>query len=340
MKLRDLCWLGLSLVFFHLSTLAHHSMSIYDTNQQVTVEGTLTRIQWTNPHVYFYVEETLDSGELVRWEVEGLGPASYRRIGWARDTVKVGDSMTIVGNPTRNIDRRGIYPVSIHHEQDKLFDSMEFMNVALSAADAAGTSTAGLQGKWMTQLKFELILQFTESIETTNLTEAGKRALAEFEEATMNPAANCELIVAPLFMIMPDMKRFTISEDSVRIQGDYDGAERIIHLDQDSHAAAPVSWQGHSIGRWQGSTLEIDTFKFAENSMGNGWGIPSSPQKRMKETITLNADGSSFNYEFELTDPVYLSAPFAGMTDFKSSPNLDFNIHECDLESARTYIGN
>ncbi|NKB32777.1 MAG: hypothetical protein GKR91_06730 [Pseudomonadales bacterium] len=340
MKYRTLCWMIFGVFCVPLSATAHHSMSIYDTDQQVTIDGTLTRVQWTNPHVYFYVEETLDNGDSFTWEIEGLGPASYRRIGWARDTVQVGEPMTIVGNPTRNIDRRGIYPISIHRNQDQLFNSMEFMNVALAATDASGSNTSGLSGKWMTQLKFELIVQFTEGVDLTNLTEDGARAFAEFEELTMNPAANCELIAAPLLMIMPDMKQFAVGDNTVRIQGDYDGAERVIHLDRNSHAGAPVSWQGHSIGRWDGNTLEIDTANFAENTMGNGWGIPSSSEKRMKETITLNEDGSSFNYSFEVTDPVYMSAPFAGATDYKSSPNLEFSVDECNLESARTYIGN
>ena len=333
-------WLALTLLLFPLATQAHHSMSIYDTEQQVSIEGTLTRIQWTNPHVYLYIEESSASGESVRWEIEGLGPASFRRIGWSRDTVQVGDSITVTGNPTRSVARRGIYPMSIHKNDEKIFDTLEFMNVALSAADAAGTNNSGIEGNWMTQLKFELIVQFTEGIDSTNFTAEAVRAVAGFEEATMNPAANCELIAAPLFMIMPDMKQVTISDDTVRIQGDYDGAERIIHLDQDSHEDAAVSWQGHSIGKWEGNTLEIDTARFAENTMGNGYGLPSSSQKHMSETLTLSEDGSNISYQFEVTDPVYLSAPFTGVTEYISSPNLVFEVHECDLESARTYIGN
>lgn len=340
MNIRNIAFLGASLLLATQLTSAHHSMSIYDTDQQVTIEGTLGRIQWTNPHVYFYVDETLDNGDSVRWEIEGLGPASYRRIGWARDTVEVGDPITIVGNPTRNISRRGIYPVSIHREEDQLFNVMQFMNVALNAEDASGSNDSGLDGKWMTQLKFELIVQFTEGVDASNLTEAGERAFTAFEELTMNPAADCALVVAPLSMIMPDMKQISVSEDIVRIQGDYDGAERIVHLNRDSHEGIEESWQGHSIGRWQGNTLEIETAKFADNSMGNGYGIPSSSQKRMQESITLSDDGSSFSYSFELTDPVYLTAPFSGTTEYISNGNSDFTVDECNLESARTYIGN
>ena len=197
-----------------------------------------------------------------------------------------------------------------------------------------------MDGNWATQLNYEVILLFAEGAEFDNLTGEGELAVAQFEEQSMNPGANCGRVVPPMFMLMPDIKRITLQDDTVQIGGDYDGAERVIHVGLGSHEGAVVSPQGHSIGHWDGDTLVVDTTLFADHRMGNGWGLPSGSQKHLVEYLALNDDGSSINYRFELMDPEFMTAPFTGSTVWRSSPNLDFSVDDCDLESARHFIEN
>lgn len=325
---------------FPISANAHHSMAIYDTQQELTVQGTVTRIHWRNPHVYIYIDEVLESGQVVTWEVEGLPPAGFRRAGWEQDTLSTGDEISVIGNPTRNISRRGIYPRSISSAGYLLFDESEFFQLALAASDAQGLKAVSIDGIWATVLNIDLLMSLGEGADFQNLTDAGELAVAEFEEDTMNPGANCEQVVPPLSMYIPTMNRIAIHDDRVTITGDYDGGVRTIYLDDNHVASADYYPQGYSKGRWDGTTLVVNTTRFAEHRMGNGWGLPSSSEKEMTERFVLNADGQSLSYEFTMVDPVYMTMPFSGQAEWKAASNLEFELDPCDLESARRFLSN
>lgn len=82
---------------------AHHSVSAeFDVNRQIKFTGVITKVEWSNPHVYFYVD-VKDAGERVaNWAFEGAGPNTLARMGWERDTLKVGDHVTVVAFPARD----------------------------------------------------------------------------------------------------------------------------------------------------------------------------------------------------------------------------------------------
>jgi hypothetical protein len=77
---------------------AHHSFGAeYDSNQPVTVTGVVTKIEWTNPHSFVFVD-VADGGTTVNWKFEGYPPNALSRTGWKRDvTMKVGDRVTVTG---------------------------------------------------------------------------------------------------------------------------------------------------------------------------------------------------------------------------------------------------
>jgi hypothetical protein len=78
---------------------AHHSFgATFDVNRPVTVTGTLTKVQWTNPHSHIYLDVTGQDGRVVSWTIEGYPPVVLYRTGWKRDeTVKIGDTLTVTG---------------------------------------------------------------------------------------------------------------------------------------------------------------------------------------------------------------------------------------------------
>ena len=78
--------------------LAHHSISAeFDMNRPVTFTGTVTKIEWTNPHIYTHVEVKEADGRVVVYRVEGGPPNALYRQGWRKDTIKVGESVTVSG---------------------------------------------------------------------------------------------------------------------------------------------------------------------------------------------------------------------------------------------------
>jgi len=87
---------------------AHHSFAAqYDASKPITLTGKVTKVEWTNPHVYVYVDVRDDkTGEAVNWALEiGGGPNSLIRQGWSRDTLKTDDLVTVEGSLARDGSR-------------------------------------------------------------------------------------------------------------------------------------------------------------------------------------------------------------------------------------------
>lgn len=77
---------------------AHHAFEAeYDRNQPVTMTGTVTLMEWMNPHIYFFIDVQDDSGNVTNWAVEGGAPNGLYRRGWRKDSLKPGDEVTVDG---------------------------------------------------------------------------------------------------------------------------------------------------------------------------------------------------------------------------------------------------
>jgi hypothetical protein len=82
--------------------LAHHSTSMYDMANPVTVRGTVKRFEWTNPHAFIFLEVKDDKGATVEWEIEMMSLNHLRSYGWVRTTVKPGDVVAATGAPAKS----------------------------------------------------------------------------------------------------------------------------------------------------------------------------------------------------------------------------------------------
>ena len=83
------------------SAPAHHSVfAVYDINDSVTIDGVVTEIWFKSPHIRIFVEVTDADGNKVIWNTHGHNPSALRRRGWVRDTLSVGEKVTVSGDPT------------------------------------------------------------------------------------------------------------------------------------------------------------------------------------------------------------------------------------------------
>jgi len=83
---------------------AHHSFAAeYDSNKPLTLTGAVTKIEWQNPHVYFYIDvRDQASGKTTNWAWEMGAPAVIQRSGWTRNSMKIGDVVTVNGTQAKN----------------------------------------------------------------------------------------------------------------------------------------------------------------------------------------------------------------------------------------------
>jgi hypothetical protein len=97
-----------------IPAIAHHSVSAeFDTTKPIKFTGTIKKVDWTNPHIYTHVEAKDETGKLVVYRVEGGPPNSLFRQGWRKDTLKVGETVTVAGVRAKNLQSMNVGVASI-----------------------------------------------------------------------------------------------------------------------------------------------------------------------------------------------------------------------------------
>jgi hypothetical protein len=94
---------ALALLFTAAPALAHHSFqAVYDRDKPVQLTGTVTKVEWMNPHIYYYVDVKDAAGKVTNYAVEGGTPNQLYRRGWRKDSLRVGDVITVSGFRAKN----------------------------------------------------------------------------------------------------------------------------------------------------------------------------------------------------------------------------------------------
>jgi uncharacterized protein DUF6152 len=87
---------------------AHHSFAAeFDANAPIELTGTVTKVEWANPHTYFYMDVTSPKGDVENWALEMGSPNGLMRRGWTRDSMKIGDVVTVTGSRAKDGSAKG-----------------------------------------------------------------------------------------------------------------------------------------------------------------------------------------------------------------------------------------
>ena len=94
--------LALSAFLVSWPLFAHHSSAAYDMEHPVNLKGVVSNMEWTNPHVFIFLDVKDDTGGVEEWRVEGNSPNMLVRTGWKREMIKTGDQLLVNGAAAKN----------------------------------------------------------------------------------------------------------------------------------------------------------------------------------------------------------------------------------------------
>jgi hypothetical protein len=326
--------IGAVVLGFAGPAFAHHSAAAFDTRQTVTVTGAVTKYRFANPHVYLTLDVKKEDGTVTSMEVEAGAASVLNGLGFSADSVKVGEVVTITGNPGRKapdklllgrdlIKRDGSY-VPLNIASRSVYDG----KVSTPATSIAGTwfSTMGSFGGYMGAAR-----KFV-------LTDAAKAVVAKMDARTTTQK-DCIPIGVPSGTFYPVATTIETQQERDQIRTDWRDTDRVGYLDGRAHPpASQTSLHGHSVGRWEGKTLVVETTNFNEHPMGTSTNVPGSPRKKVVERFSLSEDGKNLIYSGTVEDPVYLAQPGEWTGRLEYRPGMPHSNQKCDVELARRFL--
>jgi hypothetical protein len=315
---------------------AHHSAAAFDTQKEVKLTGSVVSYRFANPHVYLTLQVKKDDGSTVMTEIEAGAAAVLNGLGFTKNSIAVGDVVTIVGNPARNNPTTLVLGRELY-KRDGTYMPLNIASRSVYDAKSATSATAtGIAGTWFApRSEFGA---FLGSSGRWQLTDKGKAASAN-AAARNNNLKDCVPVGAPGLMLYPVADVITVQRDRVVMKVDWMDSERSVFLDGRKHPPASETFlQGHSVGRWEGNTLVVETTNFKDNAMGLSMALPGSTQKRLTERFALGDDRKSLIYSGAMEDAVYLSQPVTWTSKLEYRPTMAPSNQKCDKEIARKFL--
>ncbi len=303
---------------------AHHSDAGYNQDNIVTLHGRVTRFVWRNPHITAYIEVEGENGTTTEWGIEAGSTPIMSRSGWTQDMLQPGDIISVRAHPDRNPTRKHVMMLSIQTADERVWIQDE--------SDYQGTATSdSIEGVW--KGRASTIGPFREKLSQTPLTEAAEAARAAYDYRVDSPIGQCVPPPTPgvLTATVVYMTEIDIQEDRIVIRNEFFDNQRTIYTDGRDH---PINGertnQGHSIGRWEGDVLVVDTTLFADHPSTSGNGVPGGPQKHVIERFGLIEGGRRLEIDVWIEDPQYLSVPFNSSLQWDYTPELQLYRYDCD----------
>ena len=318
------------------STWAHHSaIGVFDSSRTIEVSGTVESFSWRNPHGLIVLAG--DDGR--EWHAETTAVSMMRNRGVsADDVIAVGDGVTLAGAPhVRDIPeilaRNVLLPSGYEFDfgsGNPHFPAGRNGNLVGRIAnettvDEATADADGIFRVWST------VMSDPDSFPMFRggypMTPAGEAALAAWNPLD-NDLLRCGSKAMPLIMITPFPIDFVRQGDDILMRIEEFDARRTIHMTDDVVPPTEHTQFGYSRGRWDGSTLIVETDRIHAHFLDMD-GAPQSDRIALVERFTPNADYSRLDYRITITDPVNYSEPFELTRYFVWRPEMRVHPFEC-----------
>src|SRR5918993_500593 len=308
---------------------AHHSQAMFDTTREVLFEGTVVRFDWVNPHMYLIIETRGPDGKPLRVEGEGLAITQARADGLKREALRPGMRVVMRANPNRDGPGKQVRILDVTTQDGEIHPFY-----AASTRDRALKPANSLAGRWSPS---------RQALGAAFGAMAGWPVTPAGRAAQKNLAADglCYVEPIPFLAVLDEMRSIENGKDEVVMRFDNSGdlVVRRIRMNAAHPANVKPSRHGHSVGRWEGDTLVIETIGYEPDPSGLGMNTPSSARKRTVERLTLTEARTRLRYEITVEDPVYLTKPATLAQQWDHRPDLDFSPRSeaCNPKEAARY---
>jgi hypothetical protein len=338
----------------------------YDSARQVKLQGPVTRIDWVNPHAFFFINVRDATGTVTNWAVEFGNPLELERDGWKRSTLRIGDVATVEGVPARG-EKRQAFARSVSVAGKRLFTP------PARRATVARQPTpkwpdgqvrlgppAGRKGYWGAASAKALVESTAANVPMTddglliNLSDADKvapfkpwaKALYELRQRSLlkgDPLARCIPPGGPRQFLVPNGFQFVEQRELGRILvllGGGDRNWRIIFTDgrpPTPPAELVPTYYGSSVGKWQGDTLVVDSAGYNEKFWLTSGGLPHTEALHLTERFS-RPDLNTLKYEVTVDDPRTYTRPWTGGWTIQWVPDQEIQEYFCEENAESTFI--
>jgi hypothetical protein len=348
---------------------AHHGFGRFDIKKNITLQGTLTRLDFVNPHSYVYFDAVGADGKVTPMRCEMRAATVLRRSGWSPKMFVVGAHVTVKGHPHRED------PASCYVETLEIGDAPTLERYAQLGPKAPAktrdrplrlpSGEPNISGTWAEEqyllakppgagrsaLVPKSLVAAVEAGDVplsdvpdagwgarpVSFTEAGRAAAEALRKAPpqANPRMRCE-ITSILFDWVFDgpINRITQRKDQITLEYGR-GLKRTIHMNRASHPKdfAP-SRAGDSIGHWDGDTLVVDTVGFLPGMLAAP--VMNSEKLHVVERFTLDPKKMALKRDYVAEDPVYYTDKYVG-SDTVLPADAPFAVDSCKELSYLNY---
>lgn len=317
----------LTLGLLSLPAGAHHSHANIDPKNIQRHTGVVKQYGWLMPHVFLKVMAPNAQGEVVEFSIELLHPPAMLERGWNAASFKPGDRITWEGPSDRNPNR--------YYSGLTWAEKVDGTRLSAEEKDAPVTPSKDFTGLWVRDLRGSRPY-YTPPADWP-YTPRGQALVERFDEA-QNPQVECRDPGPPKATLLPYPIKITRPDErTVRIEYELRDEPRIVYLDPSVKPGAP-SQLGHSIGRFEGDELIVETTNFIPDRWGIHTGVDSSEQKHLIERFRLARGGLALDMTMIVTDPVYLERPVEIEYHLSKLADRDLIRVPCTPESAKLFL--
>jgi hypothetical protein len=306
------------LVLVAPATFAHHSFAPhFDSSKPVSISGTVTEYEGRNPHSYLHISAPDENGRTREYVCESHGVTQLTRNGLSPQMLKAGTKLRVTGSLSR------------HSPYMCFFDNVEFsdgrkVNVngpqgAAQPAAAALPTRKEIFGVWMLAPVANRSTSGPQPM-IQQMTPAGEKAVAGYNPFKDDPTFRCDPVAIRRVWGAPGTPLEIIRQgNDVVLRHEWMDVRRVVHMNMKTHPKdVKPSTLGHSIGRWEGGTLVIETANYSAGVLNQYVEQPGQPTRGLLhsaaltsvERLSLDAARQRLVVEIDLLDPDFFKVPF------------------------------